>query len=112
MAELRWFRVCAESELKPGHARSIRLLARLYAVFNLNGTLHGLDGACRHMKANLALGRVDDETVECFMHGWRYNIRSGKCLTEDYGDVRTYPVKLEAGQVMIGLEWPPLDQEV
>jgi nitrite reductase/ring-hydroxylating ferredoxin subunit len=98
--------------LKPGQARSIRLLARPYAVFNVGGELFGIDAACRHAKANLASGRLDGEIVTCFMHGWQYNVKTGTCLTEDYGQVATYPVKLENGVVFIGIAWPPQGTEL
>lgn len=107
MSELRWFKVCAVSELKPGQARSIRLHARPYAVFNVAGEYFGIDAACRHAKANLASGKLDGEIVTCFMHGWQYNVKTGACLTHEYGHVITFPVKLENGHVMIGIEWPP-----
>ncbi|MBI5059008.1 Rieske 2Fe-2S domain-containing protein [candidate division KSB1 bacterium] len=104
---LRWFKVCKVEDLKPGQARSIRLLARLYAVFNVSGEYHAIDGSCRHMKANLAAGRVTGKTVECFMHGWRYDVTTGACSTVESGSVATYPVKIEDGAVFIGMEWPP-----
>ena len=106
--EVRWFRVCKEDDLKPGQARSIMLLARPYAVFNVGGKLFGIEAACRHAKANLAAGKLEGNVVECFMHGWRYDVTTGECLTESYGQVRTYPVKSEGGFVWIGMEWPPM----
>jgi nitrite reductase/ring-hydroxylating ferredoxin subunit len=93
--------------LKPGHARSIKLMARLYAVFNVDGKFHAMDGACRHMKANLATGRLNGPHVDCFMHGWRYDVTTGRCLTVETGSVRTYPVKVEGGAIQIGIAWPP-----
>ena len=92
-------------ELKPGQAKSISLLARPYAVFNIDGELFGIDAACRHAKANLAAGKLSGSIVECFMHGWRYNVKTGECLTHDYGRVQTYPVKSEQEFVWIGVEW-------
>jgi nitrite reductase/ring-hydroxylating ferredoxin subunit len=103
----RWFKVCREIELKPGQGKSVSLLGRPYAVFNVEGSLYGMDGACRHMKANLAAGRLDGNVLECFMHGWRYDVTTGECLTREYGRVSTYPVKLDSGNVLIGIEWPP-----
>lgn len=108
---IRWFKVCRDIELKPGQARSITLLARPYAVFNVDGEICGMDAACRHAHANLAAGRLDGPIVTCFMHGWQYDVTTGECLTRDYGRVATYPVKVEDGFVWIGLEWPPPARE-
>ncbi len=87
------------------------LLARPYAVFNVDGNLFGLDAACRHAKANLAAGKLDGKIVECFMHGWRYDVTTGECVTKSYGQVTTYPTKREDGFVWIGMEWPPPARE-
>ncbi len=103
---LRWFKVCPESELKPGQARSISLLAKPYAVFNVNGNLYGMDGGCGHMKANLAAGRLTGEIVSCLMHGWEYNVRTGDCLTTATEPLKTYPVKIEDELIWIGVDWP------
>lgn len=111
MAAVRWFKVCLESNLKPGQARSITLLGRPFAVFNVSGKHYGIDAACRHMKANLAAGKLAGSIVECFMHAWRYNITTGECLTKEYGRLNTYPVKTEDGFVFIGIEWPPPEIE-
>ena len=100
----RWFKVCKVEDLKPGAGRSVSLFARPYAVFNVNGTLYGIDAACGHMKANLAAGHLYGEIVECAMHGWEYNVKTGECLTVEHDPLRTYPVKVENGLVWIGLE--------
>ncbi len=106
---IRWFKVCRQIELKPGQARSISLLARPYAVFNVGGELYGVDGACRHAGGNLAAGKLSGRVVECFMHHWRYDVTTGECLTTPEVRLKTYPVKVDDGFVWIGLEWPPAE---
>ncbi|RPH94126.1 hypothetical protein EHM69_08200 [candidate division KSB1 bacterium] len=106
MSDLRWFPVCRASEIKPGQARSITLLAKPYAVFNVGGELYGLDAACGHMKANLAAGRLYGDIVECAMHGWEYNVKTGECLTVAHTPLTRYPTKIENGMIFIGLKWP------
>lgn len=102
----RWFRVCKREELKPGQAKSITILGRPYAVFDLAGELYGLDAACKHMRANLASGRIEGNVVECFMHNWRYDITTGRCITTEGMDTQPRDVKIEAGVVWISVAWP------
>ncbi len=102
----RWFRVCKRDELKDGSARSIAILGKPYAVFAISGEVFGLDAACRHMRANLAAGKVQGNIVTCFMHDWKYDIRTGKCLTMDGADAPTRETKIENGDVYISVEWP------
>lgn len=106
MAVARWYKVCKPEDLKPGEAHSISLFARPYAVFNVGGELFGMDAACGHMKANLAAGRLYGKIVECVMHGWEYNVKTGECLTVPHDPLRTHPVKVEDGFVWISLELP------
>jgi UDP-MurNAc hydroxylase len=39
---------------------------------------------CPHRNADLAVfGEVDDCTLTCTLHGWRFDLETGKCLTAD-----------------------------
>ncbi|MCB9357058.1 MAG: Rieske (2Fe-2S) protein [Calditrichaeota bacterium] len=102
----RWFKVCKREELKPGQARSITILGRPYAVFDVDGSLHGLDAACKHMRANLATGKLRGKVVECFMHRWTYDVTTGKCHSNEGMDTASREVKVEDGEVWISVHWP------
>lgn len=104
----RWVNVCPADSLKPGQAKSVSVLARPYAVFNADGTLHGMEAACGHMKANLAAGRLYGSIVECAMHGWEYDVRTGECLTLPHAPLRKCAVKIEDGIIWIDIERPPI----
>lgn len=101
---MRRIRVAPAGAIKPGQAREITLLGRKYAVFNANGALFGLEGSCKHMKASLAHGRLDGEIVTCYMHDWKFNIRDGSCLSQDWARLKTYPVEITDGQIFILIE--------
>ncbi|NUO19110.1 Rieske 2Fe-2S domain-containing protein [bacterium] len=105
MAE-RWFKVCKQTELKDGSARSITILGKPYAVFSVSGELFGLDAACRHMRANLASGSLQGTVVTCFMHQWQYDITNGRCLTQEGYDTISRDVKIEDGYIYISVDWP------
>ncbi|MGH8877070.1 MAG: Rieske (2Fe-2S) protein, partial [Stackebrandtia sp.] len=37
---------------------------------------------CPHLKADLSrFGKIDDGVLTCQMHGWKWNLESGKCIT-------------------------------
>jgi UDP-MurNAc hydroxylase len=54
---------------------------------------------CPHLKADLArFGKVEDGVLTCTMHGWQFELATGRCLTSD--DRKLYSVPLtkdEAG---------------
>jgi len=102
----RWFKVCRRDELKAGSARSITILGKPYAVFAVGSDLYGMDSACRHMRANLASGKLNGHVVTCFMHHWQYDVRNGECLTDHDFNTVSRPVKIEDEIVYISVEWP------
>jgi 3-phenylpropionate/trans-cinnamate dioxygenase ferredoxin component len=60
------------------------------------------DGHCTHERTHLADGFVMDDIIECPKHNGRFNYKTGQakgapvCI-----DLRTYPVKIEAGKVFL-----------
>jgi len=101
-------RVARVEELSPGQSRSVRVGVRRIAVFNVAGVLYAIEDACRHMKAPLSTGRVVGTTLTCSWHGWKYDITTGACHDKEWGCVRTFPVKVEHGEILVSdTENPP-----
>jgi nitrite reductase/ring-hydroxylating ferredoxin subunit len=98
-----WHVVCPESELL--RTESVRLAIRpAVAVFNLDGAFYAIDDTCSHAESSLAEGYVEDGTVECILHFARFCIKTGAALSAPAVDpVRTYPVKVEDGVVLVDL---------
>jgi nitrite reductase/ring-hydroxylating ferredoxin subunit len=98
-----WQVVCPESELL--RAESVRLAIRPpVAVFNLDGEFYATDDTCSHAESSLADGYIEDGAVECILHFARFCIKTGAALSAPAVDpVRTYPVKVEDGVVLVDL---------
>ena len=48
---------------------------------------------CPHLKADLSrFGTLIDGVLECGMHGWRFDLASGRCLTSEGHDIVAVPV--------------------
>jgi len=44
---------------------------------------------CPHLKANLArFARIDGDVLTCQMHGWRFDLPTGRCLTHAGHEIR------------------------
>ena len=75
-----WIPVAATSELRAGAALPVRVLAEDLALFRTTaGTLGMLDARCPHRGASLAYGVVDECSLRCPYHGWRFDA-AGTCL--------------------------------
>jgi UDP-MurNAc hydroxylase len=65
-------------------------------LFELEG--HMIQRRCPHLKADLTrFGEVNDGILTCTLHGWQFDIRTGKCLTSD--DARLFSKKIECDAV-------------
>jgi UDP-MurNAc hydroxylase len=53
---------------------------------------------CPHLKANLArFARIDDDVLTCQMHGWRFDLPTGRCLTSAGHTIRATRATREGG---------------
>ena len=51
---------------------------------------HLVQRHCPHLGADLArFGEVDGNTLTCQLHGWQYDLDTGRCLTSDDVELRT-----------------------
>ncbi len=73
------------------------------ALFRRGDEVCAIDNICPHAGASLAHGYVEEGAVVCPWHCWEFDIRSGECKTVAGMDVETFEVKIEDGEVKIGL---------
>jgi 3-phenylpropionate/trans-cinnamate dioxygenase ferredoxin component len=76
-----------------------------FAVYRLaDDAYFATDGLCTHEQVHLADGLVMDNIIECPKHNGRFDVRSGEAKGAPVCvNLRTYPVKVEAGKVMISI---------
>jgi nitrite reductase/ring-hydroxylating ferredoxin subunit len=66
-----------------------------YALCNVDGVIYCVDGICPHAGGPLAQGALHDGTIVCPWHSWEFDVRRG--------DLKSFPVTIEAGQIFIQL---------
>ena len=69
--------VAKVSEIPNNEARAFPVGERMIALFNQNGTFHAMDDFCPHMGASLAGGWIENGTVACPWHAWRFSLANG-----------------------------------
>lgn len=83
---------------------------REIAVYNLKGKFYATDNICTHEHACLSQGFVIDDEIECPLHQGRFHIPTGRPKGAPvHVALRTYPVKVEAGVVLVCLDDSPAD---
>jgi nitrite reductase/ring-hydroxylating ferredoxin subunit len=92
-------------DIKENSGKEIKIGETRIALFYTRGKYYAIEALCRHQDGSLAPGKVDGEVVECPLHFWHYNIRTGQLL--DYLDgvqLTTYDVKIIGNQVYLEIE--------
>lgn len=88
-------------DLASGHCKTIELSAgRELALYNVNGEFYATENSCPHHGAPLAAGILCEHVIECGLHGWQFDVRTGECLTVTE-KIEIYEVVVEDGSVKI-----------
>ena len=88
-------------QVPEGRGATVELLnGTELALYNVGGEFYAIENFCPHKGAPLADGRLCGQAVECDWHGWRFDLRTGDCLT-NRAAVETYEVIIEDGWIKI-----------
>jgi len=95
--------VCQVDDLAVGSAARAEVDGVIVAmVRDGDGGIHALDDRCTHADVSLSEGDVDGCTLECWLHGSRFDVRTG----EPSGPpatvpVAVHPVKIDGDDVYV-----------
>ncbi|HEU4934444.1 MAG TPA: Rieske 2Fe-2S domain-containing protein [Pyrinomonadaceae bacterium] len=90
-----------KTDLQPGTCISLELPdGTELAVYNVDGEYYATENFCPHRGARLTEGIMCGHIVECGLHGWQFDVRTGECLTVQER-IKTYEVFVEDNQIKI-----------
>ena len=96
----QWIDVCAVADIPEGAALRVMVGDRPVALAWCDGEIRGVLDICSHADVALSEGEVDDCSIECWLHGSRFDLRTGEALCPPaYSPVPRFPVKVEDGAV-------------
>jgi nitrite reductase (NADH) small subunit len=101
---MNWHRVASVEDCPPGCALELVAGDRIVALFHADGQFYALDGVCPHQGGPLGKGALHGCVVTCPWHGWQFDVRTGQHLTNRSVRHDSFPVKVEAGEVFVGIE--------
>jgi nitrite reductase/ring-hydroxylating ferredoxin subunit len=97
------FYAVATSELLPeGKRNTFTRDGHGVAVFRIDGQLYAIDDACAHEDGPLGEGDVSGLVVTCPYHNWRYDLETGKCLSQEKRSVSCFAVREREGFIWVG----------
>ncbi|MEE4659475.1 MAG: Rieske (2Fe-2S) protein [Halieaceae bacterium] len=92
--------------LHDGYRREFRLDYHRLLLLQHDGDHHVIEALCPHQEHPLEEGRIENGTMMCPLHGYRFSLQTGTVLhssREPCRPLRVWPVAYEGADV--GLMW-------
>ena len=98
--------VAKAEELLPGSSRLVTVDGKEVALFNVAGQIHAVTNRCPHRSGPLAKGKVETAegkpAIRCPLHGWLFELETGRCLTRPGAGVPSYPADCRQEGIFLG----------
>ena len=98
-------RLCSLAQLRSGVPLRVELDDLEVAVVKVGDEVFAIEDVCSHAYIPLSEGEVEDCTIECSLHGSRFDLRTGKPT----GPPATRPVPVYPTSVTDGDVYAELD---
>ena len=98
-------RACALDEVPSDQALAVTIGDLDVAVARDGEEVFAIQDLCSHAAVALSEGEVADCTVECWLHGSRFDLRTGKPIGPPATEpVATFPVDVRNGDVFVDID--------
>ena len=99
-------KLCAVEDIEPGTAISADVDGVQVAVVrSTRGEVYAIYDECSHQEVPLSEGEIEDCTVECWLHGSRFDLRTGQPIGPPATEpVPVYPTEIRDGFIFVSLE--------
>lgn len=92
VSEGTWIFAAKASEVPPGTAKTADLGGLRVALFHVDGRFYALADECPHQGGPLGEGRIEDGTVTCPWHQWKFEVATGRSVSVSGAHARVYEV--------------------
>jgi nitrite reductase/ring-hydroxylating ferredoxin subunit len=91
----------AIEDVAKGQPKVFPLHNREIVVFLVDGEYYAMKNLCPHHGVALSGGTLENGTVRCPGHGFRFNIKTGECEKDPTLRASTFDLKIEDGKLMV-----------
>lgn len=93
-----WYWALKSSDLKTKKTKHLNFMGKELALYRgEDGVARAVDAYCPHMGAHLAEGYVEEKSVRCFFHAWKF---------DENGELTDIPCRKEPGLKASIKTWP------
>ena len=93
----------ALTEFPPGAVEEVDSGTNVYAVCNVDGVLHCVEGTCPHAGGPLGQGNLNGNYLVCPLHGWEFDCRTGLNDFDEDVKLATFPVLIQDGIIHVDI---------
>ena len=98
-------RACALADVPGDEGLAVEIDRYTVAIARDGDDVYAIQDLCSHAAVSLSEGEVADCQIECWLHGSRFDLRTGKPTTFPATEaVATFPVELRDGDVFVDVE--------
>jgi nitrite reductase/ring-hydroxylating ferredoxin subunit len=98
-----WTFAIEEKELQENSMSTVFPKGLPILIIKKAGEIYVVSNKCAHMACALAGGTLNDYTIECPCHDWKFDIRTGEFLDAKEIRIPVYEWKSSEGKILIKL---------
>ncbi|MFZ5653097.1 MAG: cytochrome P450 [Pseudomonadota bacterium] len=98
-----WVAVAELAQLVPGRPTGVDAAGVELVLIRSDAGIRAYEGRCPHQGTLLAEGEIRDGALVCRAHHWSFDLDSGRCRGPGGQCLRSYPVRIEAGRVLVAV---------
>jgi 3-phenylpropionate/trans-cinnamate dioxygenase ferredoxin component len=104
---MTYVRACGVADVASGSALAVEVDGADVAVVRDGEDWYAVDDECSHAAIPLSEGEVEGCEIECWLHGSRFDLRTGKPSGPPATEpVSVYPVKVDGDDVLVDVSAP------
>ncbi len=98
-------RACAVADVPDNSATRVVIGNTPVAIVRSEGEVYAIYDVCSHADVPLSEGDVDDGTIECWLHGSRFDLSTGRPTgLPATRPVPVYPTKIDGDDVLVAIQ--------
>lgn len=102
---MRWTTACPLAELREATPVGMDVAGTAVCLVRLGSAVFAVHDECTHAAVPLSEGEVEDGAIECWLHGSRFDLRTGGVLNlPATKPVATYPVWVHGDDVRVDVD--------
>lgn len=103
MVEMTFVKVAELDELPPGDMKMVEVGGEQILLANVGGNIWACDNICTHAGAPLSEGELDEDQIECPLHGSVFNVVTGEVIGPPATEgLQLFQVAIEGQDILVG----------